>query len=169
MKNFIFPCFFLLFFTAGCTAAPQEKKTQEEILSVINEDIADISANEVKANQILGSVSGANYRNDQELYDVLVQQVIPTFNQAVDDAEALDPKSDELDQQLKEMTDALKIYQKALLLEKEALEKQDEQLMKKSNQLGLDYQTAIKKYHEGMEKLTEKYGISYEPTRMNAK
>ncbi|MGX1194546.1 hypothetical protein [Metabacillus sp. SLBN-84] len=167
MKKIIFASFCLLFFTAGCTAAPQEKKTQEEILSVINEDVANISANEVKANQILGSVSGENYRNDQELYDVLVQQVIPIFNQAVDDAEALDPKSDELDQQLRIMTDALKIYQKALMLEKEALEKQDEQLLEQSNRLGLDYQSAIKKYHEGMEKLTEKYGIDYEPTRMN--
>jgi hypothetical protein len=144
-----------------------DKEKQEEIVKVINEDIAQISKYEVEANQILASVSGENFKNDKELYDVLVNQVIPLYDKVVKGAKEIDPKTKELKTQTDKMEKASLIYQEALLLEKEALEKQDKSLIEKSNEKGLQYQEAIKEYHEGMENLTKKYDIDYEPTPLN--
>ncbi|XQY91657.1 hypothetical protein ACNRWW_19545 [Metabacillus sp. HB246100] len=146
--------------TEANTKIDEEK--QQQILDFVNIDINQISSHETKANEILTTVSGENFTNDQELYTVLTSQVIPEFEKAMAKAEELEVTVEELEPIKKKVVDALDIYYEALLLEKEALEKTDEVLIEQSNAKVEEYMEAMDEYHKEMEEITNKYGIDYQ-------
>ncbi|APH03414.1 hypothetical protein [Bacillus weihaiensis] len=146
--------------TEANTEIDEEK--QQQILDFVNTDINQIASYETKANEILATVSGENFKNDQELYTVLTSQVIPEFEKAMAKAEELEVTVEELEPIKKKVVDALDIYYEALLLEKEALENTDEVLIEQSNEKVEEYMVAMDEYHKEMEEITTKYGIDYQ-------
>jgi len=118
-----------------------------------------------KANEALATVSGENFKNDEELYAVLTTEVIPEYEKAIEKAKALEVNVEELKPIKDKIEEALGVYYDALLLEKEALEKTDKELIEQSNEKGSEYLTAISEYHEEMGKLAEEYGIDYQITK----
>jgi len=141
------------------------EEKQKEIVDFINEDMNEIASYETKANEALATVSGENFKNDEELYAVLTTEVIPEYEKAIEKAKALEVNVEELKPIKDKIEEALGVYYDALLLEKEALEKTDKELIEQSNEKGSEYLTAISEYHEEMGKLAEEYGIDYQITK----
>ncbi|WP_175640135.1 hypothetical protein [Metabacillus schmidteae] len=141
------------------------EEKQKEIVAFINEDMNEIAGYETKANEALATVSGENFKNDQELLSVLTSEVIPEYEKAIETAESLEVTVEELEPIKGQMEEALSIYYDALLLEKEALEKTDQELIEQSNAKGEEYLTALNEYHEEMEKLAKEYDIDYQRTQ----
>ncbi|MBM7704399.1 hypothetical protein [Metabacillus iocasae] len=137
------------------------EEKQQEIVNFINEDMNEIATYETKANEALATVSGENFKNDEELLTVLTNEVIPEYEKAVEKAKSLDVKVEELKPIVAQIEEATGIYHEALLLEKEALEKSDKALIEQSNAKGDEYVQAIAAYHEEMKKLTSEYDIDY--------
>ncbi|WP_368658101.1 hypothetical protein AB3Z07_24985 [Metabacillus halosaccharovorans] len=141
------------------------EEKQKEIVDFINEDMNEIASYETKANEALATVSGENFKNDEELHSVLTSEVIPEFEKAIETAESLEVNVEELEPIKDKLEEALGIYYDALLLEKEALEKTDQELIEQSNAKGEEYMNALNEYHEEMEKLATEYEIDYERTQ----
>ncbi|MCC5800925.1 hypothetical protein [Rossellomorea vietnamensis] len=99
------------------------KEKQKELIQFINEDIKEIVMYEGKANQALESVSGENYQNDEQLYEVLTSTVIPTYKNALEKAKSLDTNMKELKPMKAKMEEAASIYYEALILEKKGFKK----------------------------------------------
>lgn len=141
------------------------EEKQKEIVNFINEDMNEIAGYETKANEALATVSGENFKNDQELYDVLTSEVIPEYEKAIETADSLEVTVEELEPIKDQMEEALNIYYDALMLEKEALEKTDQELIEQSNAKGQEYLSALNEYHDQMEKLAKEYDIDYQRTQ----
>ena len=141
------------------------EEKQKEIVDFINEDMNEIVGYETKANEALATVSGANFKNDDELYAVLTNEVIPEYEKAIETAESLELSVEELKPIKDKMAEAISIYYDALLLEKEALEKTDQELIQQSNAKGEEYVNVLNQFHEEMEKLAKEYGINYQRTQ----
>ncbi|CAM3825384.1 hypothetical protein [Mesobacillus zeae] len=189
MKKFLFVLATMVVLVAGCgneendsskndiEGPKAEEKLKEEKLShlekqqilmdFVNEDISRISYYEVEANKALATVSGQNYRNDQKLYEVLVNEVLPTYKKAVDRAAAIEVEMEELEPIKVMVEEATNTFYKALLIEKEALEKQDIELIEEANVIAEEYDILINEYHEEMKKLSEKYNVIYEPSQLD--
>ncbi|MFC0186767.1 hypothetical protein ACFFJY_00640 [Fictibacillus aquaticus] len=139
------------------------KEKQLYIIQFINKDIEEVSVHEVEAKQALATVSGKNYKSDEEMYGVLTSQVIPVYEKARDTAEKLDPKLEELEPLTDRVKEATSIYYEALLIQKEALEKQDKNLIDQANAKVMEYSAIINQHHAEMEKLAKTYKVDYKP------
>ena len=135
---------------------------QKEIVEFINNDIQKMVTYETEANEQLATVSGENYRSDEELYEVLTSKVIPTYEKAVNEAKNLPVSTKELEPLKTQIEEATGTYYEALMLEKEALEKKDEELIEKSNSKAQEYMELITSYHEDMQDLASEYDIEYQ-------
>ncbi|MCK2001604.1 hypothetical protein MZM54_09335 [[Brevibacterium] frigoritolerans] len=135
---------------------------QQEIVNFINKDIQEIVGYETEANQVLATVSGENYHSDEELYEVLANKVIPTYQKAVNKAKSLVVEAEELKPLKAKIEEATGIYYDALMLEKEGLEKKDTELINQSNGKGQEYKKVITEYHVEMKNLAKEYNIDYE-------
>ncbi|MBT2645668.1 hypothetical protein J7E52_02845 [Bacillus sp. ISL-34] len=135
---------------------------QKEIVNFINKDIQEIVSYETEANQVLATVSGENYHNDEELYEVLANKVIPTYKKALSKAKSLVVEVEELKPLKAKIEEATGIYYEALMLEKEGLEKKDTELINQSNAKGQEYKNVITEYHVEMKNLAQEYNINYE-------
>lgn len=138
------------------------EEKQKEIVDFINNDIQKIVAYETEANQQLATVSGNNYSSDEELYEVLMSKVIPTYEKAVNEAKDLQVSAEELEPMKSKIGEATGTYYEALMLEKEALEKKDKGLIEESNAKGQEYVELINSYHEDMKDLASEYEIDYQ-------
>lgn len=138
------------------------EEKQKEIVQFINDDMQNIVNYETEANQQLATVSGENFRSDQELYEVLTVKVIPTYEKAVNEVKNLEVSIDELEPLIKQIEVATGTYYEALMLEKEALEKNDKELIEKSNSKAQEYMEKITSYHEDMKNLAGDYEIDYQ-------
>lgn len=173
MAKLIYSLIAVLILLVGCsnnsTTKEEDTKeeasfddTQKEVVDFINNDVAKVSAYETEANEALETATGDNFKSDEELYKVLINQVIPTYEKAVNEAKNIEVTSSELKPLKKQMEEATSTYYDALQLEKQGLETKEEDLFGQSNAKAQEYLLLIKDYHEDMAKLAKKYDIDYQ-------
>jgi hypothetical protein len=72
-KGMIFAlCFFWIL--AGCS-----NPVKEDLLNYLNNELPKVAEAESIAVEAWGSVSGANYTDNDEMYDALVEDIIPSY------------------------------------------------------------------------------------------
>ncbi|MDG5472517.1 hypothetical protein P6709_12245 [Jeotgalibacillus sp. ET6] len=134
---------------------------QEIILSFVNEDVMNVVDYELETNAILAEVTGQNYTDDLTTHEVLSTQAIPMYQNAVDEAEALEPEIEDLEEPAQKIREATAVYMEALEIEKEALANQDASLIEESHAKGEEYLAIIDEYHELLFALSEEYNFDY--------
>ncbi|CAM3825782.1 hypothetical protein [Mesobacillus zeae] len=142
-----------------------KKEKQKIILQFVNEKTKKVSDYEEAAFKSLSSVSGENFTNDQTLHTELVNNTLPAYKKALEEAKGITPGLSELEKPTKQMVKATEIFYEALQLEKKALEKQDSGLIEQSNVKMTEYQKLIEEYHSQMQKIAKEYNVEYTPNR----
>ncbi|WP_347321128.1 hypothetical protein [Rossellomorea sp. RS05] len=140
-----------------------DAEKQEALITYINDDVRKIADYETEAVVALQGVSGENYTNDEDMYEVLTKEVIPTYEKAVDTAENIESPFDELEPMTAKLKDIVATYHEALMLQKEGIEKQDVSLIEDSNAKAQEYLLAAQEYHMAMSDLAKKYDVDYQP------
>ncbi|WP_113928842.1 hypothetical protein [Bacillus sp. P14.5] len=140
---------------------------QDAIITFIEEDIHAISELETVAFNSLLSVSGENYTDDQTMLEVINQNVLPAYKEAVTEARSLAAPIQELEQPTEQIKLTTEKFLESVELQKEALEKQDLQVMEEANEKMMEYQAMLNEYHVMMKELADEYEITYEPLKID--
>jgi hypothetical protein len=147
--------FFLVL--AGCGGP-----VQDDILNYINEEMKTAHGLEEKAVTAYEGVAGANYKDDQTMYDALVNVVLPNYTDLITQLENVPIETDEL----KEVHDIylsganlqLSAFEKII----EAIEKQDSNLIAEANQLLEEGRLQIEDYNDKLDKLAKEHNVEVE-------
>ncbi|MFP7300037.1 hypothetical protein [Neobacillus niacini] len=149
--------FGLFLVLAGCGGP-----VQDDILNYINEEMKTAQELEDKAVAAYEGVAGANYKDDQTMYDALVNVVLPNYTDLITELENVSIETDEL----KEIHDIylsganlqLSAFEKII----EALEKQDSSLVDEANQLLEEGRLQIEDYNDKLDELAKENNVEIE-------
>ncbi|TCZ78266.1 hypothetical protein E0485_09100 [Paenibacillus albiflavus] len=131
----------------GCGSNP----VQKDLLSYINDYIVPMAPEETKIMDQFESVTGANYTDDETLYNMLMDTIIPAYRDYSDKLQTIQPETPEV-RELHEQYIALSVVTQSTFIGfADALEKQDLGLaneantkLQQANKLGREFQTQLK-------------------------
>ena len=150
----VFGCLLVL---AGCGGP-----VQDDILNYINEDLKSAQKLEEKAISAYEGVSGANYTDDQTMYDALVNEVIPTYTELLNELESVSIETDELKEihanYLSGAQKQFTAFEKII----EAIEKQDSVIIDEANKLLEEGRLQIEDYNDKLDALAEDNNVEIE-------
>lgn len=147
--------FLMIAILAGCSSDP----VQEDLLNYINKEMKDAAKFEKAAISAYESVTGANYTDDQTLYDALTNDVMPNYQKFLKELESADIKTDELREIHKIYMDGADIQNKAFTVILEAIEKQDANMIQDANDMLADGGDLIHDYQNKLDKLAKEHDV----------
>nr|WP_263323673.1 hypothetical protein [Neobacillus sp. Marseille-Q6967] len=153
-------CFFVLvsLVLAGCLADP----VQDDLVNYINEETKTSQDLELKAVTAYESVSGANYQDDQTMYDALINDIIPTYEEFINELEAVNIETDELQEVHDVYLKGANLQHQGFLKIVEAIDAQDAGMIDEANALLNEGKENINNYLDQIEQLAEDHNVEIE-------
>ncbi|MEH7116506.1 hypothetical protein V7128_03645 [Neobacillus vireti] len=148
----VFPFLLLL---SGCFSDP----VQDDLLNYVNKEIKPAGKLEAAAVSAYEAVSGANYTDDQTMYDALTKEVIPNYNEFIQELDSVKIETDELRKIHEIYIEGADIQYKAFVTIKQALEEQDPALIQKANDMLADARAHIRDYKSKLNKLAKEHNV----------
>jgi hypothetical protein len=149
--------FGFLLVLAGCGGP-----VQDDILNYLNEEMKTAQSLEDKAVSAYEGVSGANYTDDQTMYDALVNEVIPNYTDLISELETVSIETDELKEVHEIYLSGAKLQFSAFEKIIEALEKQDASLVDDANKLLEEGRLQIEDYNQKLDELAKEHNVEIE-------
>ncbi len=138
---------------SGCFDDP----IQDELLLYLNSDLTTAHKLEKEAVSAYEGVTGANFSNDQELYDTLINEVIPNYEKFLDELNSVKIENEALKEIHDIYIEGAQIQYEAFTIIIKALETQDQnaktmfQSMAQSQQTIVDSLNARLQYIQSQE------------------
>jgi DNA repair ATPase RecN len=155
MKKYIVASFLLmLFLLSGCG-----DPVQNDLLNYVNEKMPALGKEETKILEKYEDVTGPNYTDDQTLYDALKVEIIPAYNQYIEDLESVKNETEELRKIHEDYIEAANIQASAFLTVITALENQDSGLINEANQKLNTARKMMRDYQNAVEKLAKEHDV----------
>lgn len=151
----LFPIILFTLLLSGCFSDP----VQDELLSYLNEDLSKITNLEASAIAAYDSVTGANYSSDQELYDVLLDEVIPTYQEFADNLEAIKLETDEVREVHEGYIEGVNLQYNAFNKIVTALEQQDRVMIEDANVMLDEARKLLRDFNHSIEKLADEHNV----------
>jgi hypothetical protein len=148
----------LLWLLSACSADP----VQEDLLNYVNKEIKAAGKLEAAAISAYDGVSGANYQDDQTMYDALINDVIPNYSEFMKELEAVTIETDEVRAVHEIYIEGANIQFNAFAKIKQALEEQDANLIQEANDMLADARKHIRDYQTEMDKLAKEHDVEIE-------
>ncbi|PLS05615.1 hypothetical protein [Neobacillus cucumis] len=148
----VFPLFLLL---SGCFNDP----VQDDLLNYVNKEMKQAGKLEAAAVSAYEGVAGANYTDDQTMYEALTKEVIPNYNEFIKELDSVKIETEELRQIHEIYIEGADIQFKAFVTIKQALEDQDPALVQKANGLLADARKHIRDYKSKLNKLAKEHDV----------
>ncbi|MDF1509574.1 hypothetical protein PZE06_15640 [Robertmurraya sp. DFI.2.37] len=149
----IFLCFLVM------SACSSEDPIKEELETYLNDDLANIIGLETEAISAYDSVTGVNYTSDQLLYDVLLMDVIPTYQEFMNKLEAIRLESEELREVHEGYIEGVNTQYNAFTRIVTALEYQDRAIIEEANAMLDEARKLLRDFNYNIEKLTKEHGV----------
>jgi hypothetical protein len=144
-------CLWLL----GCAPGSVEK----DLVNYINQDVMGVVAVEQVALARYAAVSGDNYVSDQELYNTLEHEVVPTFMEFVNVLHRIEPETDTVKQLHAKFVNGTAYRLRGFQTIMGGLRSQDAQVIRAANSLLDEGALEIEKWHIELQQLYKTYGI----------
>jgi hypothetical protein len=161
MKKYILASFlFLVFILSGCG-----DPVQDDLLDYVNETMPSLGKEEMKIVGKYEDVTGPNYTDDQTLYDALKVEIIPAYNQYIEDLESVKVEKDELRKIHEDYIEAANIQASAFLTIITALENQDSGLINEANEKLNTPRKMMRDYQNAVEKLAKEHDVKLEESK----
>jgi hypothetical protein len=161
MKKYIVASFLLmLFLLSGCG-----DPVQDDLLDYVNEEMPSLGKEEMKIVGKYEDVTGPNYTDDQTLYDALKVEIIPAYNQYIEDLESVKIETEELRKIHEDYIEAANIQASAFLTVITALENQDSGLINEANQKLNTARKMMRDYQNAVEKLAKEHDVKLEKNK----
>ncbi|MBY0147605.1 hypothetical protein [Neobacillus niacini] len=150
----VFGCFLVL---AGCGGP-----VQDDILNYVNKELKTAQELEDKAVSAYEGVAGVNYTDDPTMHDALVNEVIPTYTDLIDELESVNIESDELKEIHEIYLSGANLQLSAFEKIKEAIEKQSSSMIDEANQLLEEGRLKIEDYNKKLDELAKENNVEIE-------
>lgn len=124
------------------TVTSHSQSALEEEFKIYVEEIILLAPEENRIIGLYESVTGANYSNDEVLYNTLFDEIVPSYRQFVVELESIMPKNTRIRELHELYIDAANIQYNSFTLMLSALEEQDMDKVTQANQ-GLDEARAL--------------------------
>ncbi|MFC5467027.1 hypothetical protein [Lederbergia graminis] len=121
--------------------------------------IKQLAPEEGRLISLYSSVTGENYVNDETLYTTLKKEVVPGYNQFVDDVEEILPRNKEIRAAHEQYIAAVNTQYSAFTLILSAIDAQDPDIITEANGKLSIAKTIMDEYLNTIEQLSEKTGI----------
>lgn len=139
----------------GCLNDP----VQDDLITYINDDIPTVFELELKAVGTYDSVTGPNYTDDIVLYEALVNEIIPTYNEFVRELEAISIDTDEVREIHEGYIKGANLQYNAFVRMVTALEQQDRQLIEEANSMLDEARKLMRDYQVNIKNLAEEHNV----------
>lgn len=149
--------FGFLFVLSGCGGP-----VQDDIVNYINEELKTAQTLEDKAVAAYEGVAGVNYTDDQTMYDAMVNEVIPNYEELLTELENVSIETDELKEIHDIYLSGAKLQFSAFEKIVEALEKQDSSLVDEANKLLEEGRLQIEDYNKKLDELAKENNVEIE-------
>ncbi|WP_318508989.1 hypothetical protein [Bacillus sp. T3] len=146
-------CFVIL---SGCFNDP----IQDELLQYLNSDLTTAHKLEKKAVSAYEGVTGANFTNDQVLYETLKNEVIPNYEKFLDELNSVKIENTELKEIHDIYLEGAKLQYEAFTIIIKALETQDPVLITKANEKLKKGRKLIEDYVNKLEQLAKDHKVT---------
>ncbi|WP_019155315.1 hypothetical protein [Robertmurraya massiliosenegalensis] len=146
-------CFLVI---SGCSS---EDPVKTELETYLNEELSSIIGLETQAISAYDSVTGVNYTSDQLLYDVLLTEVIPTYQDFMNKLEAIRLDTEELREVHEGYIEGVNTQYNAFTRIVTALEQQDRAIIEEANVMLDEARKLIRDYNYNIEKLTKEHEV----------
>jgi cold shock CspA family protein len=143
---------------SGCSSDP----VQDDLLNYVNKEMKEAGKLERAAVSAYERVSGKNYQDDQTMYDALINDVIPNYNEFIKELESVKIETDEVREIHEIYIEGADIQFNAFALIKQALEEQDANLIQKANEMLADARKHISDYQTKLDKLAKEHDVDIE-------
>lgn len=140
---------------SGCFSDP----VQDDLLNYVNKEMKQAGKLEAAAVSAYEGVSGANYQDDQTMYDALTKEVIPNYNEFIKELDSVNIETDELQEIHEIYIEGADIQYKAFVTIKQALEEQDPALVQEANDMLADARDHIRDYKNKLNKLAKDHDV----------
>ena len=140
---------------SGCFSDP----VQDDLLNYVNKEMKQAGKLEAAAVSAYEGVSGANYKDDQTMYDALTKEVIPNYNEFIKELDSVNIETDELQEIHEIYIEGADIQYKAFVTIKQALEEQDPALVQEANDMLADARDHIRDYKNKLNKLAKDHDV----------
>lgn len=140
---------------SGCFSDP----VQDDLLNYVNKEMKQAGKLEAAAVSAYEGVSGANYKDDQTMYDALTKEVIPNYNEFIKELDSVKIETDELQEIHEIYIEGADIQYKAFVTIKQALEEQDPALVQEANDMLADAREHIRDYKSKLNKLAKDHDV----------
>jgi hypothetical protein len=141
----------------GCFSNP----IQKDLLSYINDDIAPLASVEDKIFTDYDSVTGQNYKDDPTTFAMLMDTIIPAYNELSDKVLKIQPETPEV-RELHDMYIKLTGIQKSAFVGlADAIEKQDIGLVNESNAKLDEANKLARDYQMKLQDMAKEYNIEF--------
>jgi len=140
---------------SGCFSDP----VQDDLLNYVNKEMKQAGKLEAAAVSAYEGVSGANYKDDQTMYDALTKEVIPNYNEFIKELDSVKIETDELQEIHEIYIEGADIQYKAFVIIKQALEEQDPALVQEANDMLADAREHIRNYKSKLNKLAKDHDV----------
>ncbi|WP_152399042.1 hypothetical protein [Paenibacillus cellulositrophicus] len=167
MKKLIFLISAILLFGA-LTGCSKTDPVTEELLSYINEQMSPLGKEEHELVSTYESITGANYTDDETSYNILIDEVIPGYNQFIKKVEGINIESKELREVHNIYIDALNLQNSAFTTIASAIEQQDMMTVTEANEKLSEARKMMREYQAGLKELAEKYNVKLENNENNS-
>lgn len=143
---------------SGCSNDP----VQKDLLNYVNEELKAAAKFEAAAVSAYESVSGANYKDDQTMYDALVNEVIPNYSNLLNELESVKIETDEVKDVHAIYLEGANIQFKAFEKIKQALEGQDSGMIQEANDMLAQASALISDYQKKLNGLADEHNVTIE-------
>jgi hypothetical protein len=145
----------ITFILSGCGNDP----VQEDLLEYLNEELPAISDIELDAVNAYQSVTGVNYQDDYIMYDTLVYDVVPTYQQFLDELEAIELETEELREIHETYIDGANLQYNAFVRIITALEEQDFGKIEEANEMLNDARKQMRDFNNQIVQIAEEHSV----------
>ncbi|MGD9009946.1 MAG: hypothetical protein PVG41_18610 [Desulfobacteraceae bacterium] len=139
----------------GCAPGAVEK----DLVNYINQDVMGVVAVEQAALARYAGVSGENYISDQELYDTLEREVVPTFTEFVNVLHQIEPVTETVKQLHARFINGTTYRLRGFQTIMGGIRSQDAQVIRAANSLLDEGALEIEKWRLELQQLYDTYGI----------
>lgn len=148
----------ILFLMSGCSSDP----VQDDLLNYVNKEMKEAGKLEKAAISAYDGVSGSNYQDDQTMYNVLINDVIPNYNEFIKELDSVKIETDEVREIHEIYIEGADIQFNAFAIIKQALEEQDANLIQKANDMLADARKHIRDYQTKLDHLAKEHDVEIE-------
>ena len=151
--------FFLGFLFLGLSSCSNE--VSDDLLDYINKQLPKVADNESEAVELYESVSGDNYTDDERMYSVIKNDVVPIYKKFIDGLKSISSeiKTEEVQKVHQQYIEAASLQYDGFLLILSAIETQDPNQITKANEKLNKGSDLIDEYNSDLEKLCKKNNV----------